>query len=245
MYAILDKAKANTESIRHLKLAASRVRPFKCLRLPWKRKQQLVGHNVLYWARTGRGLRYSICTRLHMLNTWKVNICVCINKRLNTADSDSQTTDSLVRESVIQRHDSNRQIGTNIWSREAEGAWHQYWLTDWPSVVTCLWLWRVDRLSLALSKGPSSVGVSLLSPEDEKRSIFRNVVFSSYIEITRWIKSANAAVVIKILILSCTFISSDWGIQSLCSVTFDRRHNKRFTTVWQHVPKFIITWIWQ
>jgi hypothetical protein len=37
-------------------------------------------------------------------------------------------------------------------------------------------------MNLALSKGPNSVGVSPQSPEDAKRSSFRNAVFSSYLE---------------------------------------------------------------
>jgi hypothetical protein len=36
--------------------------------------------------------------------------------------------------------------------------------------------------TLALSNGPSRVGVSFPSPEDGSRSSFRNVVFSSYLE---------------------------------------------------------------
>jgi hypothetical protein len=40
---------------------------------------------------------------------------------------------------------------------------------------------RVD-ISI-LSMGPNKVGVSILSPEDENRSSFRKVVFSSYLEI--------------------------------------------------------------
>jgi hypothetical protein len=35
---------------------------------------------------------------------------------------------------------------------------------------------------LALSKGPNRVSVSLASLEDGKRSSFRNVVFSTYLE---------------------------------------------------------------
>jgi hypothetical protein len=37
-------------------------------------------------------------------------------------------------------------------------------------------------LRLALSKGPSIVGVSFPSPEDGNRPSFRSVVFSSYLE---------------------------------------------------------------
>jgi hypothetical protein len=37
-------------------------------------------------------------------------------------------------------------------------------------------------LRLALSKGPNRVGVSLTSPAERKRSSFRNIVFSSYLE---------------------------------------------------------------
>jgi hypothetical protein len=35
----------------------------------------------------------------------------------------------------------NCQTVPNIWSWAPEGARHQDWLTDWPSVVTGLWLW--------------------------------------------------------------------------------------------------------
>jgi hypothetical protein len=39
-----------------------------------------------------------------------------------------------------------------------------------------------EPVQLALSKGPNKVGVSLPSPGEGKRSSFRNVVFSSYLE---------------------------------------------------------------
>jgi hypothetical protein len=40
----------------------------------------------------------------------------------------------------------------------------------------------VQWLRLALSKGPNRVGLSLSSPEDGKRSSFRNIAFYSYLE---------------------------------------------------------------
>jgi hypothetical protein len=43
-------------------------------------------------------------------------------------------------------------------------------------VVLLLYL-IIQWLNLALSKGPSRVGVSLPSPEDGNRSSFRNAVF--------------------------------------------------------------------
>jgi hypothetical protein len=41
---------------------------------------------------------------------------------------------------------------------------------------------QVQRLRLALARGPNRVGVSLPSPEDGNRCIFRNVVVRSYLE---------------------------------------------------------------
>jgi hypothetical protein len=40
-------------------------------------------------------------------------------------------------------------------------------------------------MKLAFSKGPNKVGVSLHSPEDGNRSSFRNIVFTSYLELQR------------------------------------------------------------
>jgi hypothetical protein len=39
-------------------------RGWKCLRLPWQHGLLLVGHKLLYWARTDRGLRYSVSTQI-------------------------------------------------------------------------------------------------------------------------------------------------------------------------------------
>jgi hypothetical protein len=44
---------------------------------------------------------------------------------------------------------------------------------------------RVQRLRIALSKGPDRVGVSLPSPEEGKRSSFRNTMFSSYLALKK------------------------------------------------------------
>jgi hypothetical protein len=51
-------------------------------------------------------------------------------------------TGPLVREGTPQRQHSKFQTENNIWSQVPEWTWHQDWLTDWPSVVTWLWLWR-------------------------------------------------------------------------------------------------------
>jgi hypothetical protein len=48
-------------------------------------------------------------------------------------------------------------------------------------------------LKLALSNGPNKVDVSLPSPEDGNRFIFRNIVFSSYLEFRRMDKIQNAS----------------------------------------------------
>jgi hypothetical protein len=40
----------------------------------------------------------------------------------------------------------------------------------------------IPVIRLALSKGPSRVGVSFTSPEDVNRSSFRNDLFSSYLQ---------------------------------------------------------------
>jgi hypothetical protein len=103
-------------------------------------KLLLVGLKLLYWAWSDRGLRYSVCTRICVLNICNVNIYVCTDKRLNPIDSDKRQTWPLVREGVPQRHDNNHRTVTNISSWEPEGARHQDILTDWPSVVTWHWL---------------------------------------------------------------------------------------------------------
>jgi hypothetical protein len=106
----------------HKKLEAktwrrSSVGPFKCLRVPWQRELLLVGHKLLYWARTDDS----------MLNIWIVNICICTDKRLNTADSDwNRQTRALVREGYPQRHNSNRQTS----GHENQTSRHTDWLTD-------------------------------------------------------------------------------------------------------------------
>jgi hypothetical protein len=41
---------------------------------------------------------------------------------------------------------------------------------------------KIKQLRLAVSKGPNRVGVSLPLPDNRKRSSFRDVVFSSYLE---------------------------------------------------------------
>jgi hypothetical protein len=55
--------------------------------------------------------------------------------------TDRRQTRSLVREGATQRQHSNFQTEYNIWLRVPEWTWHQDILTDWPSVVTWLWLW--------------------------------------------------------------------------------------------------------
>jgi hypothetical protein len=47
-------------------------------------------------------------------------------------------------------------------------------------------------------KGPNRVGVSLPSPEDSKRSSFRNVVLSSIYNSGRWTKSRNQVVILRL-----------------------------------------------
>jgi hypothetical protein len=54
-----------------------------------------------------------------------------------------QTPSSRHREGAPQRQQSNFQTENNIWSHVPEWTWHQDVLTDWPSVVTWLWLWLV------------------------------------------------------------------------------------------------------
>jgi hypothetical protein len=44
------------------------------------------------------------------------------------------------------------------------------------------WINKICKVSLAFSKGPNRVGVSIPSSEDGNWSSFRNVVFSSYLE---------------------------------------------------------------
>jgi hypothetical protein len=56
---------------------------------------------------------------------------------LNNAHSDWQETDP----SAPQRQHRNFQTKNNIWSQVPEWTRHQDILTDWPSVVTWLWLW--------------------------------------------------------------------------------------------------------
>jgi hypothetical protein len=49
-------------------------------------------------------------------------------------------------------------------------------------------------LRLALSEGPNRVDVSFPSPEDGNENIFRNVVFSSYLDPRRWTKTRNPVI---------------------------------------------------
>jgi hypothetical protein len=51
----------------------------------------------------------------------------------------------LIREGAPQRQYSNFQTENNIWSQVPEWTWHQDILTDWPSVVTWLWLFEVSQ----------------------------------------------------------------------------------------------------
>jgi hypothetical protein len=67
---ILDKAKPHTEDTKGLILAAVIYTTAQMSRLPWQRELLLVGYNLLYSARTDRGLA---CTGLYMLNIWQVN----------------------------------------------------------------------------------------------------------------------------------------------------------------------------
>jgi hypothetical protein len=55
--------------------------------------------------------------------------------------TDRRQTRLLVREGAPQRQHSNFQTEYNTWSRVPEWTWHHDILTDWPSVVTWLWLW--------------------------------------------------------------------------------------------------------
>jgi hypothetical protein len=55
--------------------------------------------------------------------------------------TDRRQTRPLVREGAPQIQQSNFQTENNIWSQFPEWTWHQDILTDWPSVVTWLWLW--------------------------------------------------------------------------------------------------------
>jgi hypothetical protein len=48
-----------------------------------------------------------------------------------------------------------------------------------------------SNAGVALSKGPNRVGVSVPSPEEGKRSSFRNVVIPSIYNSGRWTKSRN------------------------------------------------------
>jgi hypothetical protein len=52
---------------------------------------------------------------------------------------------------------------------------------------------RVRWLWLAISKRPNRIGVSLPSPEDVNRSSFRNVAFSSYLELRKMKKGHKSS----------------------------------------------------
>jgi hypothetical protein len=58
MFAILDKAKFNTENIRDLKLAAARRMTVQMIKVVLQHELPLMGHNLLYRAWTKRGLVY-------------------------------------------------------------------------------------------------------------------------------------------------------------------------------------------
>jgi hypothetical protein len=63
----------------------------------------------LYWARTDRGLRYSVCTQICMLNTWNAITYICTEKVLWMQTLiDNRQTLPIVREGALQRHNSNR-----------------------------------------------------------------------------------------------------------------------------------------
>jgi hypothetical protein len=54
---------------KRLKLGGGHVYDLKCLRLSWQREMLLVGHKLLYRARTDRSLMYCVCTRFCTFNT--------------------------------------------------------------------------------------------------------------------------------------------------------------------------------
>jgi hypothetical protein len=60
-------------------------------------------------------------------------------------DRDKWQTRPLVREGAPHRQNRNCLTVTNIWSWAPDGAWHQDWLAEWPSVVMWLWLWLKIR----------------------------------------------------------------------------------------------------
>jgi hypothetical protein len=79
-------------------------------------------------------------------------------------------------------------------------------------------------LRLGLSKGRNWVGVFPTTPEDINRSRFRNVVFSSFYNPERWIKSKNPVILSVIHhrqspIDSTTNLLTNWGNVSLAERT--------------------------
>jgi hypothetical protein len=76
-----------------LKLDGGHLYGVQVSRLLWQCELLLVGHKLLYWAWTDRGLRYSVCTRICMLNICNVNTYIC---------TDNRQTRPLVREGAPQ-----------------------------------------------------------------------------------------------------------------------------------------------
>jgi hypothetical protein len=62
MFAALAKAKPDTGNIRGLNLAAVKHATVQVTRLPLWRRLLKIGHKLLYWAWTVRGLVYSLHT---------------------------------------------------------------------------------------------------------------------------------------------------------------------------------------
>jgi hypothetical protein len=58
MFAILDKGKPDTENISDLNLAVVRHMTVQVIKLVLQPELPLLGHNLLYWALTKRGLIY-------------------------------------------------------------------------------------------------------------------------------------------------------------------------------------------
>jgi hypothetical protein len=77
---------------------------------------------------------------IHLLTWLTCKYPLHCDKWLTTAnnDCDKRHTRPLVREGAPQQQDRNCQTIINIWSWAPDGARHQDWLTDWPSVA--MWL---------------------------------------------------------------------------------------------------------
>jgi hypothetical protein len=101
-------------------------------------------------------LRNSNCTYF--------NVLTIDNRLTKTMTNDRPDPTSEV---APDRQNSNCQTVTNIWSWAPDGARHQDWLPDWPSVVTGLWLCRGSTLTDIRHEGVRKIFRKTRSPSEQ------------------------------------------------------------------------------